>query len=154
MTVGKVALPEMQARGYSPAFSTGVCAAGGSLGALLPPASGVIILFALLSAGLDRPALRRGDRPGPPGLRALSRHHRDLCARVAAIGAGARGRRSRASSGPRCARCGPAALLFGSVLGGVYFGFFTVTEAAAVGAFESFLCALLRGKLRGKNSGT
>src|SRR5215469_7441580 len=48
-TVGKVALPEMQARRYSPAFSTGVVAAGGTLGALLPPASGVIILFALIS---------------------------------------------------------------------------------------------------------
>jgi tripartite ATP-independent transporter DctM subunit len=48
-------------------------------------------------------------------------------------------------------RCGPAALLFGTVMAGVYFGFFTVTEAAAVGAFESFLCALLRGKLRGRN---
>jgi tripartite ATP-independent transporter DctM subunit len=41
-------------------------------------------------------------------------------------------------------------LLFGSVLGGIYFGIFTATEAAAVGAFESFLCALWRGKLRGK----
>jgi len=33
---------------------------------------------------------------------------------------------------------------------GIYFGIFTATEAAAVGAFESFLCALWRGKLRGK----
>ncbi len=46
MTIGKVALPEMRNRGYSPAFSTGVCAAGGTLGALLPPASGPLILFA------------------------------------------------------------------------------------------------------------
>ena len=45
-------------------------------------------------ASLDRPALRRRDRAGPFGLRALSRHHRDLCAHFAAIGAGARERRS------------------------------------------------------------
>jgi tripartite ATP-independent transporter DctM subunit len=47
-------------------------------------------------------------------------------------------------------RCGPAVLLFGSVLGGIYLGVFTATEAAAVGASEAFLCALLRGKLRGR----
>jgi tripartite ATP-independent transporter DctM subunit len=48
------------------------------------------------------------------------------------------------------ARCGPATLLFGSVLGGIYFGIFTATEAAAIGAIEAFLIAVLRGKLRGK----
>src|SRR5262249_57948750 len=33
---------------------------------------------------------------------------------------------------------------------GIYAGIFTTTEAGAVGALEAFLCALLRGKLRGK----
>jgi tripartite ATP-independent transporter DctM subunit len=45
-------------------------------------------------------------------------------------------------------RCGPAAALFIVVLGGLYLGFFTDTEAAAVGAFSAFLLAVLRGKLR------
>ena len=51
-------------------------------------------------------------------------------------------------------RCGPALLLFGSVMGGLYFGIFTDTESAAVGAFGRFLAALWRGKLRARRSGT
>ena len=46
--IGKVAVPEMRERGYSPALATGVCAAGGTLGALVPP-SGPLIVFALLT---------------------------------------------------------------------------------------------------------
>src|ERR1700733_12280017 len=42
-TFGKVALPQMLDRGYSPAFSTGVIAAGGTLKSLIPPSLGMII---------------------------------------------------------------------------------------------------------------
>src|SRR5690606_7253040 len=45
-------------------------------------------------------------------------------------------------------KCGPVFLLFGTVIGGMYSGVFTSTEAAAVGAFGAFVVALLRGKLR------
>ena len=48
-TIGRVAIPEMRQRGYSPALATGVCAAGGTLGPLVPPGSGPIIVFALLT---------------------------------------------------------------------------------------------------------
>ena len=48
-TIGRVAIPEMESRGYSPALATGVCAAGGTLGPLVPPGSGPLILFALLT---------------------------------------------------------------------------------------------------------
>ena len=39
----------MRARGYSPALATGTCAAGGTLGPLVPPGSGPIIVFAILT---------------------------------------------------------------------------------------------------------
>jgi tripartite ATP-independent transporter DctM subunit len=45
-------------------------------------------------------------------------------------------------------RSGAAIVLFGAVIGGMYSGVFTATEAAAVGAFGAFIVALLRGKLR------
>ncbi|HUK61259.1 MAG TPA: TRAP transporter large permease subunit [Stellaceae bacterium] len=150
VTVGKVALPEMQARGYSPAFSTGVCAAGGSLGALLPPASGVIILFALLSQASIGQLFVAAIGPGLLGF-ALYLVTIAIYVRVSPQSAPVRAADEAAQLWAALRRCGPAALLFGSVLGGVYFGFFTVTEAAAVGAFESFLCALWRGKLKGRN---
>jgi len=46
-------------------------------------------------------------------------------------------------------RCGPAVLLFGAVLGGIYCGVFTATEGAAVGAVVAFAICLMRGKLAG-----
>jgi TRAP-type C4-dicarboxylate transport system permease small subunit len=47
-TIGRVALPEMLQRGYSPALATGSVAAGGTLGILVPP-SGALVLYALLT---------------------------------------------------------------------------------------------------------
>ena len=149
VTIGKVALPEMQSRGYSPAFSTGVCAAGGTLGALLPPASGPLILFALLSEAsvgqLFVAALM-------PGLLAVALYLITIAiyVRLSPQSAPVAPITEASQFWQAVSRCGPAALLFGSVLGGIYAGVFTATEAAAVGAFESFLCALFRGKLRGK----
>jgi tripartite ATP-independent transporter DctM subunit len=149
VTIGKVALPEMRARGYAPAFSTGVCAAGGTLGALLPPASGPLILFALLSEAsvgqLFVAALM-------PGLLAVALYLITIAiyVRVSPQSAPVTLVKETGQLLPALARCGPALLLFGSVLGGIYAGIFTATEAAAVGAFESFLCALFRGKLKGK----
>jgi TRAP-type C4-dicarboxylate transport system permease large subunit len=45
-------------------------------------------------------------------------------------------------------QCGAVVVLFGAVIGGMYIGVFTATEAAAVGAFLAFLLALVRGRLR------
>jgi tripartite ATP-independent transporter DctM subunit len=45
-------------------------------------------------------------------------------------------------------RCGPISALVFVIMGGLYTGVFTSTEAAAVGAFSAFLIALWRGKLR------
>ena len=149
VTIGKVALPEMQSRGYSQAFSTGVCAAGGTLGALLPPASGPLILFALLSeASVGQLFVAAVG----PGLLATLLYLITIAiyVRIWPEAAPLNKDETPGRLWQALSRCGPAGLLFGSVLGGIYFGIFTATEAAAVGAFESFLCALWRGKLRGK----
>jgi tripartite ATP-independent transporter DctM subunit len=149
VTIGKVALPEMAARGYSPAFSTGVCAAGGTLGALLPPASGPLILFALLSEASVGQLFVAAIGPGLLAT-ALYLITIAIYVRISPNSAPLNSDETPGRLFQALSRCGPAALLFGSVLGGIYFGIFTATEAAAVGAFESFLCALFRGKLRGK----
>jgi tripartite ATP-independent transporter DctM subunit len=146
--IGKVSLPEMRARGYSAAFATGCCAAGGTLGALLPPASGPLILFALLSEAsvgkLFVAALL-------PGILAITLYFITalLYVRISPSSAPVR-EQSQQTPGElwfALKKCGPAALLFGSVLGGIYSGVFTATEGAAVGAFEAFLITLFRGRL-------
>lgn len=147
--IGKVSLPEMRARGYSAALATGCCAAGGTLGALLPPASGPLILFALLSEAsvgqLFVAALL-------PGLLAVTLYFITvlLYVRISPSSAPVREESLENSGELRSAlkKCGPAVLLFGSVLGGIYSGVFTATEAAAVGAFEAFLITVFRGRLR------
>jgi tripartite ATP-independent transporter DctM subunit len=144
-TVGPIALPEMRARGYSSRLSSGSIAAGGTLGALLPP-SGTIVLFALLTdasiAHLFVGALI------PAALAVLGY--------LAAIWWETWRRPDSAPEGPRAparevlaatSRCGVAFALFALVVGGLYFGVFTPTEAAAVGAGAAFVACWARGKL-------
>jgi tripartite ATP-independent transporter DctM subunit len=141
-TFGRIALPQMKARGYAPSFASGTVAAGGTLGALVPP-SGAIILFALLTeqsiATLFVAAM-------VPALLALCLYFITIWIVV---------RRSElhdVSSDqtpllPALRAALPVALLFGAVIGGLYGGIFTATESAAVGAVGAFLLAAARGRL-------
>ena len=144
-TFGRVALPEMIARGYAKGSSAGAVAAGGTLGIIVPPSSimvlyGVLteesvlelftaaILPALLSVVLYLVAIGIVARRNPeamPGSRKLP-----FRARVLAIG-----------------KSWGAVTLAIIVLGGIYSGVFTVNEAAAVGVVFAFVFALARGKL-------
>jgi len=143
-TFGRIALPEMAKSKYDPALASGTVAAGGTLGALVPP-SGAIILFALLteqSIGILFIAAMM------PALLALLlyfatifitlRIKPDLAPVVTT---------EKEAIWPALWSAAPVALLFGVVIGGLYGGFFTATESAAVGAVGAFLLAFARGKL-------
>jgi tripartite ATP-independent transporter DctM subunit len=145
-TFGRISLPQMEARGYPPHFAAGCVAAGGTLGALLPP-SGPLIIYALLTESsighLFVAALLPALLTAILYLLTIAivvRRNPDLVPM-----------QEKADSGElwvAIRKCGPVFLLFGSVIGGMYSGVFTSTEAAAVGAFGAFVVALLRGKLR------
>lgn len=146
-TFGYVALPEMRARGYAPQFSLGCVAAGGTLGALIPP-SGPLIIFALLTEASIGQLFVAAI---VPGLIAVALY-------LAAISITVRVRPDYAPEAVKAApgellaairRSGAVVALFGSVIGGMYTGIFTATEASAVGAFGAFLVALLRRRLSG-----
>lgn len=143
-TFGRIALPEMAKNKYAPTLASGTVAAGGTLGALVPP-SGAIILFALLteqSIGILFIAAL------VPAFLAIALYfaaifitlqfNPDLAPDVTA---------QREPIGPALKSAAPVGLLFAVVIGGLYGGFFTATESAAVGAVGAFALAFARGKL-------
>lgn len=147
-TFGRLALPEMRQRNYAPELAAGAVAAGGTLGALVPP-SGAIILFALLTeqsiAVLFVAAML-------PALLALLLYFATIWViiRVNPMAAPPSDE-ARAPLRPALRQAAPVGALFAVVIGGLYGGVFTATESAAVGAVGAFLLALLRGKLSRAN---
>ena len=143
-TIGRVAIPEMRARGYSPALATGCCAAGGTLGPLVPPGSGPLIVFALLTeASIGQLFVAS---VGPAVLTILLYFVTVmLYVRVAPGSApDARARAGRVAAA--LARCVPVRHPgLRLVMGGLYFGVFTDTESAAVGRVRRVhVCGLSR----------
>ena len=144
-TMASVALPEMRRHGYSGGLATGTLAAGGTLGILIPP-SVILVIYAVIteqSVGkLFLAALL-------PGLVATLGYAVAIAVHV----------RLKPESGPvvpalpyrarfrSLASVWPVAVIFLSVIGGIYFGVFTPTEAAAIGAAATALAAIASGGL-------
>ncbi len=134
-TVGAVAIPEMKRAGYDPRLAAGSVAAGGVLGVLIPP-SVLLIFYAALTEVSAGKMLIAGFVPGilttivfMAGTAIVSRHN------IAA-------RSPRAGWGERLRATGQAwqvLVLFVIVLGGIYLGLVTPTEAGAIGALAAFL---------------
>ncbi|MGL1834894.1 TRAP transporter large permease [Rhodocyclaceae bacterium SMB388] len=140
-TMGKVALPELRRNNYSPALSTGALAAGGTLGILIPP-SVVLVIYAILAeqnvASMFMAALI-------PGLIAMFGYMIAVAIVVRVV----------PGSGPACApmpwreritavgRVWPIVTVFVVVIGGIYGGVFTPTEAAAIGTIATTLLAII-----------
>jgi tripartite ATP-independent transporter DctM subunit len=140
-TMGQVALPEMRRHGYDDRLASAVIAAGGTLGVLIPP-SILLVLYGLLTE-TSIGALFVGALI--PGLVSTLLY-------MAAVLVQVRRRPELGPAGPRVSwpergrallRVWEVALLFVLVIGGIYVGLFSPTEAAAVGAAGAFLFALL-----------
>ncbi|MFO1218919.1 MAG: TRAP transporter permease [Burkholderiaceae bacterium] len=144
-TFSTVAYPEMRRYGYPQSFSTGVIAAGGTLGAMLPPST-VLAVYAVITQQDIGKLFMAGVLPG---LLAMTMY-------VLTIGAIVLVRPKMLPAGaPRPWRerivalkdVWPSLVLFAFVIGGLYGGFFTPTEAGGVGAGGAFLLGVLRRKL-------
>ena len=144
-TIAKVAYPPMKRFGYSDKLATGSIAAGGTLGIMVPPSTLMVIyaiftetnvgkLFAagfipgfvgaVLLCGAVLYMTWRDPASGPPGERSSWRERFAALKDVWAVAA-----------------------LFFFVMGGIYGGFFTATEGAAMGAFGAMIFALSRRAL-------
>ena len=144
-TFAKAALPEMLKRGYSPAFSAGTIAAGGTLKSLIPP-SIVMILYCVVSRQFIFDLFVAAV---VPALLAIVLNL--LAIRVVVwINPAAAPLGERVPWPERIAalkRAAPVLLLMFAVFAGLYSGVFTVNEAASVAAVLSLVFAGLRRRL-------
>ncbi|ODT50974.1 TRAP transporter large permease [Devosia sp. 63-57] len=148
-TMGKVALPELKKYGYSNALSTGAVAAGGTLGILIPP-SVILVIFAVLTEQNIAKLFMGAFLPGI--LAAVG--YLVVIAIYVRVRPEAGGRLERVPYMERfkaLADIWPVLLVFVLVIGGIYTGIFTPTEAAAIGAAGTFVIALAYRSLTWEN---
>lgn len=148
----RVAVPQMTAHGYTPRFAAGTVAGSSILGMLIPP-SLLLIIFAFVT---DSSVGRLFVAAAIPGLllAVLFCIAIVLLARFAPgwVGGGASTDDLDEESLSSSLRLlFPIALLVLVVLGGIYLGWFTPTQAGAVGAFAALILALVRRSLTWKN---
>jgi tripartite ATP-independent transporter DctM subunit len=145
-TMGRVALPELKAYGYAGGFSSATLAAGGTLGILIPP-SVVLVIYAILT---EQNIAKLFLAAFIPGLLAALGYVIAISLYVR-VNPGAAGVRPPVPMRDRFAALldvWPVLLVFGLVVGGIYLGWFTPTEGAAVGALGTGVIAFLNGGLR------
>ena len=144
-TFANVAYPEMRRYGYPPAFATGVIAAGGTLGIMIPP-SVVLAVYGIITEQDIGKLFIAGIIPGIIATLMYILTIMFLAARnPKAFPATPRASWSERINSLR--EVWAILLLFAFVIGGIYGGVFTPTEAAGMGAGGAFLISVLRGRL-------
>ncbi|MYZ48535.1 TRAP transporter large permease [Propylenella binzhouense] len=144
-TFSSIAYPEMRRFGYPESFSAGVIAAGGTLGIMIPPST-VLAVYGLIT---QQDIGRLFIAGVLPGVLAVSMY----MATVTIIGHARPGFLPRGERVPWPERLGALkdvwaiTALFLFVIGGLYGGLFTATEAAGMGAGGALIIALLRRKM-------
>lgn len=144
-TMAAVALPEMKRHRYHAPFAAGTIAAAGSIGMLIPP-SVVFIVYGIMTEQSIGKVFLAGILPGLLVTALFAATAYLVCRRHPAWGPAAPAvpwrTRFKALAG-----IAQILLLFALVMGGMFAGWFTPTEAAAVGAAGSILLAALSKKL-------
>jgi tripartite ATP-independent transporter DctM subunit len=144
-TMTNVSLPPMRRKGYATSLAAASVAAGGTLGNLIPPGT-VTVLYGIMTNTNIGHLFIASIIPG-------------LIAVLLLVAAIAVATQINPKLGPADRRAGwrergraltkvwGLLLLFALVMGGIYFGIFTATEAAGIGAFGGFLFAWAKGTL-------
>ncbi len=147
-TMSKVAYPSMQKLGYSESLSTGVMAAGGTLGIMIPPST-IMVIYGIVTETNIGKLFAAGVLPGL--LTALAMMGAIVIVTSRDPEHAPPGEKSTWSERWRAVRGIWGVLLpVVVVLGGIYGGFFTATEGAGIGASGAFLFALARRALTWK----
>jgi len=144
-TITGVALPEMKRHGYSGRLATGVLAAGGTLGIQLPP-SVVLVIYAILT---EQNISKLFTAAVIPGLIAMVGYMLAVAIYVRVVP----GQAPEHDEAPepmtfdKLLGVLPILVIFTAVFGGIYGGFFTPTEGAAVGAALTLITGVLKREM-------
>jgi C4-dicarboxylate transporter DctM subunit len=144
-TMGKVAIPEMDKYKYNQSLSTGCVAAGGTLGILIPPSIGFVIYGIITEQSIGK-LFMAGFIPGILLAVLFMAAIYFQCRFNPAMGPKGE-KKSWSVRFSSLYSTWPMIALFILVMGGIYYGIFTPTEAAGIGAFGSFVITLLKRKL-------
>ena len=145
--MGRIAIPEMLRFGYAPSLATGTVAIGGTLGSLIPPS----VLFILYGIFAEQSIARLFIAAIIPGVISLLAYMLviyfwvKIRPEVAPQPDETISREARIKS---LLDCWAILALFVVVIGGIYIGLFTPTEAAGVGASATLILGLLLGRLK------
>lgn len=146
-TMTRVAIPPMRRYGYHDSLSAGTVAAGGTLGILIPPSFPMVIYCIFAQEDIGRMWIAGL----LPGVLMMLMFMLAIYIRVS-LKPGLIIPTDEVQSSPNMIlamrRTSSFMVLFIVVLGGIYLGVFTPTEAASVGAFGAYLFALGRGRMR------
>jgi C4-dicarboxylate transporter, DctM subunit len=145
-TMTKIAVPQMIRFGYDSRLAAGAVATGGTLGILIPPSLAMIIYAVLTETSIGK-LFAAGI---VPGLIAMALY-------MVTIAVWTKRRPGDGPAQPRMAwrqrfvmlkQVWGVALLFGTVMGGIFFGIFSPTEGGAVGAAGALLIGIFTGRMR------
>ena len=144
-TFSRIAYPSMRRYGYHEGLAAASICAGGTLGILIPP-SVIMVIYGVMTGTDVAKLFVAGLLPGVLAIMLYAGTVQLLVWRNPAAGPRAE-RVPLAQALKAISHVWPVLMLFGLVMGGLYFGAFTATEGGAVGASGAFLFALWRGKL-------
>jgi tripartite ATP-independent transporter DctM subunit len=140
IAMSRIALPSMRARNYDDGLATGSIAAGGTLGILIPPSLGFIIYGIMAEESIGR-LFMAGVIPGIIMVVLTVAMTTIRCYRNPRLGPAA-GSTSFKEKLVSLKGLWSPAILFIIIMGGLYTGFFTPTEAGAIGAFIAIIIGL------------
>lgn len=144
-TMAKVALPEMLRKGYAPRLAAGCVAAGGTLGVLIPP-SGVLVVYSIMT---DVSLVKLFMAAFVPGIMTALIYIAGIYiwVKVSPGLAPDESKEPAPSWGEKFRSLGRTwelLILFAAVMGTIYLGIATPTEAAGMGALFSLIAVLRR----------
>jgi tripartite ATP-independent transporter DctM subunit len=151
-SIGQVALPQLKARGYDPRLSTGSLAAGGTLGVLIPPSIAMIVYASFTDTSVAK-LFMAGVVPGIVLTLLFMAYLVFSAWRRPGIAPPERGELTRQILLQSVVDIVPFMLLIVGIMGAIYSGIATPTEAAAAGCIFALVIAMVFGTLSWRELG-